>query len=190
MLILIGLVGVIVGSVLNDALLFQYVKNQKVLYCLMNGAVYLLIFHFKGAGAETLIYSFMASVLLLVSIVDYHFYEIPVKFNYYLLILGIVYSCIDYKNILDHIGGCLCVSTFLCIIFLLSGGRLMGGGDVKLMASCGMILGINKIFYSFYLGCVLAVISHFVLMLWKKKERIVAMGPYFSAGILIIILLN
>lgn len=182
--------GVIVGSVLNDALLFPYIKNQKVLYCLMNGIVYWLIFQFKDLGAETLVYSLMASILLIISIIDYHFYEIPVKFNYYLLILGIVYSCVDYKNILDHIGGCLCVSTFLCILFLGSGGRLMGGGDVKLMASCGLILGVNKIFYSFYLGCVLALISHFLLMLWKKRKRMVAMGPYFSMGILIIILLN
>lgn len=182
--------GVIVGSVLNDALLFPYIKNQKVLYCLMNSMVYMLIFKFKDLGASTLVYSLMASILLIISIIDYHFYEIPVKFNYYLFALGIVNSCVDYKNILDHIGGCLCVSTFLCILFLVSDGRLMGGGDVKLMASCGLILGIYKIFYSFYLGCVLALISHFFLMLWKRKERRVAMGPYFSMGILIIILLN
>ena len=66
----------------------------------------------------------------------------------------------------------------------------MGGGDVKLMASCGLILGTEKILYSFYLGCVLALIVHFFHMLLKKKGRMVAMGPYFTAGILIMILLR
>lgn len=190
MLALIIMMGVIAGSVLHDVFLSSYVKNRKILYCLMNSAVYLLLFCFKGWNVETLIYSLMASILLIISIIDYHFYEIPVKFNYYLLVLGIVHSFMDYKNILDYFAGSLCVSFFLCIILLVSDGRMMGGGDVKLMASCGMILGIDKSLFSFYLGCVLALVVHFLQMLLKKKGKTVAMGPYLSAGILIVVLMN
>lgn len=190
MLILIFLMGVIFGSVLYDTLLSSYIKGKKVLYCLMNATVYVLIFMVRGGNAVAVIYAFMASVLLIISIIDYHFYKIPVQFNYYLLILGIIYSFIDFENIMIHIAGFFCVSGFLCILFLASNGKMMGGGDVKLMATCGLILGAEKILYSFYLGCVLALIVHFIHMLLKKKGRIVAMGPYFTAGILIMILLR
>ena len=184
------ILGIVFGMFLNDVLLSAYVDNKKVLYCLFNGIACLLILHMKGLGAEAVIYSFMISILLIISIIDAHFYEIPVQFNYYLLMLGILYCVIDVQNILDHIAGCLCVSVFLFILFLMSNGRLMGGGDVKLMASCGLILGTEKILYSFYLGCVLTLIVHFFHMLLKKKGRMVAMGPYFTAGILIMILLR
>ena len=67
---------------------------------------------------------------------------------------------------------------------------MMGGGDVKLMAACGLILGMEKILYAFYFGCVLALIVHSFHMLLKKKGRVVAMGPYFSVGILVVVLLS
>ncbi|MDD6441592.1 MAG: A24 family peptidase [bacterium] len=184
------ILGIIFGMILNDAFLSPYIENKKVLYCLFNSISYLFILHFKGLGTEALIYAFMVSILLIISIIDYHFYEIPVQFNYYLLILGTLYCVIDFKNILDHIVGCLCVSVFLCIIFLVSNGRMMGGGDVKLMAACGLILGMEKILYAFYFGCVLALIVHSFHMLLKKKGRVVALGPYFSVGILVVVLLS
>ena len=188
MFLLILFVGVIVGSVLDDALLSPYIENKKVLYCLLNSVAYLLIYYAKGLCVEALIYAFVSSILLLISIIDYHFYEIPVKFNYALLIMGSVYAVIDHQNMADYFAGFLYISIFLCILFLASDGRLMGGGDVKLMSTCGLLLGTERILYAFYIGCVLALIVHTFQMLRKKKGRKVAMGPYFSAGIFITIL--
>ena len=163
MIDIVGVIlGIVLGMFLNDVLLSVYIENKKVLYCLLNGIACLLILHVNGLGAEAVIYSFMIAILLIISIIDAHFYEIPVQFNYYLLILGIIYSLIDFENIMTHIAGFFCVSAFLCILFLASNGRMMGGGDVKLMATCGLILGTEKILYSFYLGCVLGLIVDFV----------------------------
>ena len=111
-----GAAGVIVGNILNDALLSSYVSNNRKLYCLLNGVVYGLLILIRGFSIGTLVYCLMASLLLIISIIDYHFYEIPGKLNLYLLILGIIFSIMEYNNWFEHVAGMFCVSSFLCVL--------------------------------------------------------------------------
>jgi leader peptidase (prepilin peptidase)/N-methyltransferase len=73
----------------------------------------------------------------------------------------------------------------LLIILKASKGRAMGGGDVKLMAATGLLLGYKNIILALVLGCVLGSIIHVALMKIQNKERMLAMGPYLSMGIYI-----
>lgn len=60
-----------------------------------------------------------------------------------------------------------------------------GGGDIKLMAACGMFLGAAEAFYSLFLALVFAGFYGGWLMIVKKKsgkERI-AFGPFLAVGI-------
>ena len=46
--------------------------------------------------------------------------------------------------------GAVCVSGILLVIYLISGGRAIGGGDIKLMAACGLILGWQLIILAIF----------------------------------------
>ena len=82
--------------------------------------------------------------------------------------------------------GAVCVSGILLIIYLISGGRAIGGGDIKLMAACGLILGWQQIILAFFLGCIIGSVIHLIRIRGQRGRGICwRWGPYLSAGIFI-----
>ena len=65
----------------------------------------------------------------------------------------------------------------------MTGGKGIGGGDIKLMASAGLLLGWQKIILALFIGSVAGSLIHVTLMELKGKERILAFGPYLAMGI-------
>lgn len=151
----------------------------------VNGGLYVLIFAVNGWEIESAIYCLMASALLVLSVIDFRTYEIPFGINVFLFALACVHMGLDSKNWKSYIIGFFAVSVFLYLLYLLTGGRAIGGGDIKLMAVAGMILGWKRIILAFVLGCILGSVIHLIRMRVTKAEHVLAMGPYLSAGILI-----
>lgn len=151
----------------------------------VNGILYVMICAVNGLEWSSVIYCFMASALLVLSIIDWRTYEIPFGINVFLFVLGVVMTILDRGNLAEHLIGMICVSGLLGILYLLSGGRAIGGGDIKLMFACGLILGWKLILLAFFLGCIIGSVVHIIRMSVKKAGRMLAMGPYLSAGILL-----
>lgn len=156
----------------------------------LNGLTYLIIFLLNGISIESLLYSFLFSALLVLSVIDLRTYEIPDGINIFILALGLVRVALDYTDWLSHVIGLLSVSLFLYLLYQLSGGRAIGGGDVKLMGAAGLFLGWKTSILAFVLGCILGSIIHVTRMKIDAKrgkdvEHVLAMGPYLSVGIFI-----
>lgn len=149
----------------------------------VNGILYVMICAVNGLEWSSVIYCFMASALLVLSIIDWRTYEIPFGINVFLFVLGIAMTILDRGNLIEHLIGMICVSVLLGILYLLTGGRAIGGGDIKLMFACGLILGWKLILLAFFLGCIIGSVVHIIRMSVKKAGRMLAMGPYLSAGI-------
>ncbi len=153
-----------------------------------NGLLYLLVFYKFGLSIESLLCCLLFSALLALSVIDFRTYEIPVGFNYFILILGLVRLVTDYVNWSNYVIGFLAVSTFLFIIIVVSKGRAMGGGDMKLMATCGLLIGWKLIILAFLLGCILGSIIHIIRMRVSGEDHVLAMGPYLSMGVVLAVL--
>ncbi len=151
----------------------------------VNGILYVVICAVNGLEWSSMIYCFMASALLVLSIIDWRTYEIPFGINVFLFVLGIAMTILDRGNLVEHLIGMICVSVLLGILYLLTGGRAIGGGDIKLMFACGLILGWKLILLAFFLGCIIGSVVHIIRMSVKKAGRMLAMGPYLSVGILL-----
>ena len=149
----------------------------------VNGILYVVICAVNGLEWSSMIYCFMASALLVLSIIDWRTYEIPFGINVFLFVLGGAMTILDRGNLAEHLIGMICVSGLLGILYLLTGGRAIGGGDIKLMFACGLILGWKLILLAFFLGCIIGSVVHIIRMSVKKAGRMLAMGPYLSAGI-------
>ena len=128
------------------------------------------------------------SALLALSVIDLRTFEIPVGFNIFILALGVVRAIYDYEHIVTYLIGMVCVSGFLFLLYVLTGGRGIGGGDVKLMAAAGLLVGWQNIIIALFVGCILGSIIHISLMIILKKERMLAFGPYLSLGIFLAML--
>ena len=166
----------------------EKISIQYPLIEVANGLLYLLVFSKFGLSIESLLYCLLFSALLALSVIDFRTYEIPVGFNYFILILGLVRLVTDYVNWSSYVIGFLAVSTFLFIIIVASKGRAMGGGDMKLMATCGLLIGWKLIILAFLLGCILGSIIHIIRMRVSGEDHVLAMGPYLSMGVALAVL--
>lgn len=149
----------------------------------INGFGYVLIFLICGLNLSSILYSLCFSMLVAISVIDWRTYEIPAGLNVAILVLGIAQCVLDYKNWHTYLIGMVCVSGFLFLLFLLTKGRGIGGGDIKLMFSAGLLLGWQKIILALMIGCIIGSIIHLILMKVSDKGRMLAFGPYLSAGI-------
>lgn len=150
-----------------------------------NGVLYLLVFAVCGFGLDSIIYCLMASALLVLSVIDWRTYEIPIGINIFILVLGILHIVIDYQNWLDYVIGFFSISIVLLILFYVSGGRAIGGGDVKLMAAAGVVIGWKLIILAFFIGCIVGSVIHLIRMKLSGADKVLAMGPYLAVGIMI-----
>ncbi|RDU21849.1 prepilin peptidase [Anaerosacchariphilus polymeriproducens] len=155
---------------------------------LTNGLFYVLIFTINGFHLQSVLYCLLASALLTLSIIDLRTYEIPFGINVFIFVLGIIQVGIDPSHWFDYIIGFISVSGFLYLLFKVSKERAIGGGDVKLMAAAGLLLGWKLIIPAFFAGCILGSVIHPIRMKVSKADHVLAMGPYLAAGIIIAVL--
>lgn len=151
----------------------------------LNGVLYLIVFLCYGVSIETLLYCLMASALLALSVIDFRTFEIPLGFNVFIAVLGLVRVLTDLTNWKEYAVGFFAVSVVLYIIYVLTKGRGIGGGDIKLMAASGLLLGWKCNILAFLLGCIIGSVIHLLRMRFTKAERVLALGPYLSIGIYI-----
>lgn len=154
----------------------------------VNGILWMISFACFGFTWDTLLVCFLVSALLVLSIIDFRTYEIPIGINVFICLLGIIRLVINYENRGEYISGLFVISVPLFIIFLISGGRAIGGGDVKLMAVAGLFLGWKMIIPAFMLGCLYGSVIHIIRMKLQGEGKVLAMGPYLSMGILTVLM--
>lgn len=153
-----------------------------------NGFAWVAVALVNGVNVESLLYCLLVSALIVLSVIDFRTYEIPLGINIFILALGLVRLITDYHNWTSYLIGFFCVSVFLAIIYYATKGRGIGGGDVKLMAVCGLVLGWKLIILSFFIGCILGAVIHVIRMKVSGEGHVLAMGPYLSMGIVVAML--
>ncbi|MBO4845632.1 MAG: prepilin peptidase [Lachnospiraceae bacterium] len=153
-----------------------------------NGLLWLLVAIIRGLSVDTLLYALLFSALLTLSVIDFRTYEIPAGINIFILALGLVMTVYHYTDWVDHVIGFFVVSIPLYIIIIVTNGRGIGGGDMKLMATAGLLIGWKLVVLAFALGCIIGAPVHVIRMKMSGADRVLAMGPYLSIGIFISVL--
>lgn len=139
-------------------------------------------------NVEFVLYCLLFPALLILSVIDFRTYEIPSGINLYILALGVIRLCTDLSNWTQYVVGFGAVSLFLAILYYATKGKAIGGGDVKLMAACGLLIGWKLIIMAFLVGCILGAVIHVIRMKISGVDHVLAMGPYLSAGVVIAVL--
>lgn len=154
----------------------------------LNGFLYVLIFVVKGWNFDTVIYCLLASALLTLSVIDFRTYEIPFGINVFIFILGVVHLVLHISDWKEYLIGFILVSGIFEIILRVSKGRAIGGGDVKLMAAAGLLIGWKNAYLAMVAGCVIGSVIHLIRMKITKEGHVLAMGPYLAVGIFLAVM--
>lgn len=151
----------------------------------LNGGLYLVICARYGLSIDSLLYCLLFSTLLALSVIDFRTYEIPTGFNYFILTLGLIRVATDFENWPEYAIGLVAVSLVLYVIYKVSKGAAIGGGDVRLMAATGLLLGWKRNLLAFLLGCIIGSVIHIARMKISKADHVLAMGPYLAVGVML-----
>lgn len=160
-----------------------HIAIQYPLVEFLNGILYLVVFFVNGFQISSVLYCFLVSALIVLSVIDFRTYEIPFGINVFIFVLGFIQVITDLENWRNYLIGFFAVSAFMQIVIWLTKGAGFGGGDMKLMATAGLLLGWKRIVLAFLLGCIVGSICHIIRMKTTNEDHVLAFGPYLSIGI-------
>ncbi len=156
----------------------------------LNGIFYVLLFLKYGFCADMILFALSTTVLLYIGIVDWKTQYIPFEFNILIFVFGLTRLIMNPEKWIEQVVGLFVVSLFLLLVDqigsrLLKGKHVIGGGDIKLMAAAGLLLGWKLNIVAFVMGCICGSVIHLIIMKIGKGEHQLAFGPYLAMGIYI-----
>ena len=168
-----------------------YFSIQYPLIELLNGILYVLVFMNYGLSLYFVLYAGIASLLIVISIIDLSTETIPDGLNLvggiFIVLLGIYLFRGDY---IYHLYGFLFGFLFFLIIAIIT--NAMGGGDIKLMGVLGLLFGLEGIIFTTILSFIYgAVISTGLIISGKAgRKDFIPFGPFISLAALTYILVG
>lgn len=152
------------------------------------GILFAISYYFFGWSAELLVALVFFSLLMIIFVSDVSYLLIPDKILLFffpvLFILRMFFAPLDpwWDSLLGAVFGFV----LLLVIAIASRGG-MGGGDIKLYAVIGLVLGFANVLLSFMLACFFGtIIAGAGLLIGKvKRGKPIAFGPYIVMGTII-----
>ena len=161
----------------------------------LTGVATASVFARFGTGAVGFVYLTFLCGLIISSFIDFEFQIIPDEISLGGLVLGVIASALlpelhgtpsrllalERSVIGLLVGGGLLYATGMMGEFLFK-KEAMGGGDIKLLAMAGSILGWKLVVVTFFLAPFLALIPGLAVLLWKRTH-VIPYGPFLSLGL-------
>jgi leader peptidase (prepilin peptidase)/N-methyltransferase len=153
---------------------------------LLTGILFVTAPLIVGWTGELLVSLSLISLFIIIVVSDIHYMIIPDKiliwFTGIFLLERIIWPLTPWW---DSLLGALSGFILLLIIAFVSNGG-MGGGDVKLYALLGLVLGFKLVLLSFFLSTLYGAVLGGLTLLFKivKRRQPIPFGPYIAAGTL------
>jgi prepilin signal peptidase PulO-like enzyme (type II secretory pathway) len=170
---------------------------------IITGTIFLFIFLYNYYITKldenliiiTLFHYTIASFAIIIFLYDLWYGEILDKFSITLLIIVLLFEFIFFRaDIFEFLIASFIGFVFFGIQFFISKGKWIGGGDLRLGAIMGAILGYNifiALFLSYFIASIYALPA--IYKKYIKKEKIkseIPFGPFLILGTFITIYLG
>lgn len=165
----------------------------------LNGAMYVLVYLFlsggnaiEGLNLSLVGYMVVVSCLIVTAWIDFEHQIIPDSMWISIFVGGVLIVADALINhsftkefIISKVIGFFAVSLLFFLIGVISKGAWMGGGDVKLMAAAGFVLGWKAVIVSLFLGAFAGVLFSIIRKIVSKKEMsgVIPFGPFLAIGV-------
>ncbi|MDM8517999.1 prepilin peptidase [Desulfobacterales bacterium HSG16] len=156
---------------------------------IMTGLFAVCAFLRFGPTAEAAIYFFFIAVLIVITYIDIDHQIIPDVISLPgIIIFFIAAMAIPSVSMKDSVFGLLLGGgTLFAIAWLystLTGKDGMGGGDIKLLAMMGPIIGWKGVFFTIFVSSAVGTIAGLLMMIATRKDMKLKIpyGPFLSIG--------
>lgn len=161
----------------------------------LNALLYVMVLYRFGMGWHLPFYLAFVSGLIVITFIDLDFQIIPDWITLAGIPIGLVAGSLllpdpflrmaplGYKaSVIGALGG---FGLFYAVALLSRGG--MGGGDIKLMAMIGALLGWKAVLLTTFLGSLAGSVAGVFLMVFRGKGRKtrIPFGPFLALGALL-----
>jgi leader peptidase (prepilin peptidase) / N-methyltransferase len=160
-----------------------------------------LLFHFKGLNVESVIIALYSFIFIAIALIDLKHKLILNKIVYPSLIAALIIAPFFIKigpgheglinhGIINALIGAAVGFVFLLIPVVVTGGRGMGIGDVKMAALIGLTTGFPEVLVAIMGGIILGGLTAIFLLLLriKKRKEVIPFGPFLSLATIITLL--
>jgi prepilin signal peptidase PulO-like enzyme (type II secretory pathway) len=132
----------------------------------------------------------MAVFLTIIFVYDFRYYYILDRFTFPAMIIALIMNLWLGAPVVSTLLGGLFIGSFFAFQFLVSKGKWVGGGDVRLGMLMGFLLGIEQGVVALFLSYVLGAIVGVGLILAKKRtlEGQVPFGTFMAVSVIITLL--
>ena len=163
------------------------------LFELLTGILFALSYKIFGMSFEFLIALTFISALLIVIVSDFNYMIIPDEVLLFFGILLIIELLIAkgfgvaLLSIVNGIIGFVFMLILKIIGDFIFKRESMGGGDIKLLALFGIMLGWQNAIITIFLGAIIGLPISLILLI-KNKDNVVPFGPFLSIAAIILLL--
>jgi len=161
----------------------------------MTAVLFVLVFFKYGFSVRSLLFWLLTFSLVVISGIDIYHRVIPDIFPLILAAAGFALCAFN-----PSLGGSVPTRFLNSALGILAGGgslfivgavgrfiykkEAMGGGDVKLMAGAGAILGWEKVLFAIFIASFIGSIAGFAMLIFKKtgRKEYIPFGPFLSVA--------
>jgi leader peptidase (prepilin peptidase)/N-methyltransferase len=160
----------------------------------LTGALLLLLYIRFGFTCALPAFAALVCVLIVLTLIDWRHMIIPNGLVIVMFVIGVLQLAASFfvtglESWLDYVIGFLAGGVPLLLIALFCSYVLkkeaFGGGDIKLMAAAGLIIGWKFVITSYIIGIVTGAVFSVILLSTGRKKRgdEIPFGPFLSLGI-------
>lgn len=151
---------------------------------LFTGLMAILIFAVYGFSFQWLVVFSAAAILICITMIDFDTMIIPNGLVIALMAPALLsFFFFPQLGILSRVIGIFVISLPMLILVLFIPDAF-GGGDIKLMAVAGFMLGWGNTLLASFIGLLLGGAVAVVLLARKTADKHMAFGPYLCIGIM------
>lgn len=159
----------------------------------LNAAIYLFFYWQFGISFNFFVYAALGSALIAIFFIDYDFQIIPDSITLPGILIGLGISLIpEGIGIVQSAIGMVVGGGSLYLMAILGEflfkKEAMGGGDIKMAAMLGALVGWQKVILIFITSSFIGLFASLLLMLISarlRKERVIPFGPFLAAAAIV-----
>ncbi|NMH69877.1 prepilin peptidase [Bacillus sp. RO3] len=154
---------------------------------LSSGLLFAGAYVLLGLQPELIVALTLISLFMIITVSDIKYMVIPDKVLLFFTVVFILERLlIPLQPWWDSLAGAVIGFCLLLLIAVVSKGG-MGGGDIKLFAVIGFVVGVKVMIFSFFLATLLGAVTGMIGLTigFFKKGQPIAFGPYIVLGTLI-----